>query len=239
MPRRIVAATAAVVLAVLGAVLLIGYVRGADARARDGEQLADVLVVTGDVAAGTSAGDLAGSVSVEQVPRRLVAHGAVSDLAALDGRVTTAALLPGDQVVTGRFADPATLVPEGTVAAPDGMVQVSVTLDAQRAVGGAVTSGDRVGVQLTEQSSANTGITGYSVFRVLHGVLVTRVTAPSNAGDPSAVWTVTLALSPDDASAVVLGTTAQAVWLSLEKAAPGGATATTTQTTTATLGDDK
>ena len=104
MPRRSIAAIAAVLLAVVGAVVIISYVRDADARAQAGEQLVDVLVVDSDVAAGTSVGDLGGSVSVERVPERLLAPGAVADLTELADQVSIAALVPGDQVVSARFA---------------------------------------------------------------------------------------------------------------------------------------
>jgi pilus assembly protein CpaB len=240
MTRRIIAAVAAVLLAVVGAVVLVGYVSDADTRARAGEELVDVLVVGSEVPAGTSADALGGDVSLEQVPERLVAPGAVADAAELAGQVTTSPLLPGEQLVAGRFADPAALAPAGTVLAPDGMVEVSVSLDAQRAVGGVLEAGDKVGVQLTNEDQADGGITAYSVYRVFTGVLVTRVVAPDEGADASAPYTVTLALSPEDASVVVLGTTSQSVWLSLEEASPGTAgTTSVSTTTTATLGDDK
>ena len=238
MTRRIIAATAAVLLAVIGAVVLIDYVGDADTRARAGEELVDVLVVGSEVAAGTAADALAGSVSVQQVPQRLVAPDAVTDLADLAGRVATASLLPGEQLLTGRFADPASLAPAGTVLAPEGMVEISVSIDAQRAVGGVLAAGDKVGIQLTNEESADGGLTAYSVYRVFSGVLVTRVVAPAEGADPSAPYTVTLALSPEDASVVVLGTTSQSVWLSLEEAALTGSGPTAT-TTTVTLGDDQ
>jgi len=239
MTRRIVAAVAAVLLAVLGGVVLINWVGAADTRARAGEELVDVLVVGSEVPAGTSAGDLGGSVSVQQVPERLVAPGVVTDLAALQDQVSTALLLPGEQLVAGRFAKPSDLAPAGTVLAPDGMVEVSVSLDTQRAVGGVLKAGDKVGVQLTNEASAEGGVSAYSVYRVFTDVLVTRVVAPTE-GDPSGLHTVTLALAPQDASVVVLGTTSQAVWLSLEEAGTGpAATTTVSSTTTATLGDDK
>jgi pilus assembly protein CpaB len=240
MPRRLLAATAAVLLAAVGAFVLIGYVNGADARARADEDLVPVLVVDTGVTAGTPTGDVAGSVSVEQVPRRLVVEGALTDLSEMEGMVTNAALLPGEQLLGGRFTDPAALADPGTVAAPEGKVEVSVTVDAQRAVGGAVQAGDKVGVQLTNQESADSGLAAYSVYRVFHDVLVTRVTAPADASDPSASYVVTLALSPADASVVVLGTTSQSVWLTLEEPAvlpaPGSESDTTN---TVTLGGDQ
>jgi len=237
MTRRIIAAVAALLLAAVGAVVLIGVVRDADTRARAGEELVDVLVVDSEIAPGTSVADLGGSVSVEQVPGRLLAPGAVTDLAALQDQVATASLLPGEQLVTGRFAKPADLAPAGTVLAPDGMVEVSVSLDGQRAVGGVLKAGDKVGVQLTEEAAAEGGVSSYSVFAVFNDVLVTRVVAPAE-GDPSGLYTVTLALSPEDAEVVVLGMTSQAIWLSLEKAAMGDA-GQTPSTTTVTLGDDQ
>jgi pilus assembly protein CpaB len=235
MPRRFVAAIAAVLLAVLGAVILIGYVGGADARARSGEQLVPVLVVAKKVAAGTAPDALAGSVTVQDVPRRLAAPGSIRDLSKVAGLVTGTELLPGEQVLSGRFVDPVAVLPAGTVAVPRGMVEVSLSLERERAVGGVLKAGDKVGVQLTNQQSAAAGLNSYSVFRVFHDVLVTRVAAPAGNGatDPSAAYTVTLAVSPADASVVVLGMTAKQVWLSLEKAAPGlpkGASSTITAT---------
>ncbi len=239
MTRRLLAALAALLLAGLGAMVIVQYIAAADVRAQAGEDLVPVLVVGTEIASGVGTELVAGSVSTQQVPRRLLAADAVSDLSQVDGRVTNAVLLPGDQLVSGRFTDPAELVPVGTVAAPPGMVEVSVSLDAQRAAGGVVKAGDRVGVQLTNQSSAETGVTSFEVFRIFPGVLVTRVSAPADTGDPNVPYLVTLALSPADASVVVLGTEAEAVWLSLEEPALHSAGNTGSTATTATLGDDK
>lgn len=240
MPRRSIAAIAAVLLAVLGFVIIISYVRGADTRAQAGEQLVDVLVVDSDVAAGTPVGDLAGSVSVERVPERLLSPGAVADLSELADQVSIAALVPGDQVVSARFAEPAALAPEGTVLAPEGTVEVSMALDAQRAVGGVLRAGDKVGVQLTNQAEAGSGITAYSVFEVFNRVLVTRVAAPTNTDDAAGTYLVTLAVSPENAARILLGATAQSVWLTLEESPVGAAGSVAGDTTlTATLGDDK
>ncbi|SOC50862.1 pilus assembly protein CpaB [Blastococcus aggregatus] len=236
MPRRSIAAIAAVLLAVFGAVVIISYVRGADTRAQAGEQLVDVLVVDSDVAAGTSVGDLGGSVSIQRVPERLLAPGAVADLSELADQVSIAALVPGDQVVSPRFAAPQDLAPEGTVPAPAGTVEVSVSLDAQRAVGGVLKAGDLVGVQLVQQDAP----VGSAGVEPLAGVPVTRVLAPAAADDPNAVFLITLALTPDQAKQFVVGSSAQGVWLSLEKAAPVSASDSRVETTiTAPLGDTK
>jgi pilus assembly protein CpaB len=240
MTRRLIAAAAAVLLAVLGAVVLIDWVRDADARAQADEQLVDVLVIDSEVAAGTRADDLGSSVSVEQVPERLVAPGAVTALSEVTGQIATASLLPGEQLVTGRFAEPAALAPAGTVPAPEGTVEVTVALDAQRAVGGVLEAGDKVGVQLTNETAADGGVTAYSVYEVMDGVLVTRVVAPADDADPAATHLITLALEPQQAQRFVLGTSSQAIWLSLQEASPvSGGVSTVDTSTTVTLGDDQ
>ncbi len=239
MTRRILAALTALLLAGLGAIVLVRYVQTADERARAGEELVPVLVVEAEVTQGTAAEAVAGKVSTVEVPARLAAPGSTDDLSTLAGLVTTSTLLPGEQVQRQRFVDPATLLPAGTVAVPPGHIEVSVALDAQRAAGGVVQGGDRVSVQLTNQDTADTGVSAYSVFRVLPGVLVTRVAAPVDPAVPGSTYLVTLALPPADASDVVLGSTAQAVWLSLERRASATAVGSGATSTTAIPGDDK
>lgn len=236
MSRRIVAALAAVLLAAAGAWVVLTYVGSAESRAQAGEELAPVLVVTTAVPSGTPAADLGDSVQLEQVPQRLVAAGSVSDLSALQGLATTSDLLPGEVLQTGRFGDPTALRADGSLPAPDGLVEVSGTFDTQRAGGGTLVPGDKVGLTLTSEDPAVNGLPSYSTFTVLHDVLVTRVTAPS---DPiTGTWTVTVAVTPQDASTVVIGLTAQAVWLSLESAEGTGSTTSST-TSVAITGDDK
>lgn len=238
MPRRLLAALAAVLIAGLGAFAIVQYVSAADDRAQADEDLVPVLVVEDEIAAGVGTDLVGASVSTRQVPRRLVAPAALGDLSEVRGRVTNAVLVPGDQLTSGRFTDPAELIPAGTVAAPDGTVELSMSLDAQRAAGGVLKAGDRVSVQLTNQQTTESGLTGLSVYRVLPSVLVTRVAAPGENAAPDATHLVTLALPPADASVVVLGTTAEAVWLSLEEPALLSA-GDARSSTTVTLGDDK
>ena len=229
--RRALAVLTALVLATFGAVVLVSYVRGADARAQAGAVLVPVLVVDEEVPAGTPVADLGGSVSTAEVPQRLVARNALEDLAAVDGLSTTAALLPGDQVVADRFGDP-TVQAAGTVAVPEGMQEVSLTLEAQRAVGGALAAGDRVGVYVsTGALQATAAVTDLAV----DGVLITRVAAPGPADALAAggqLVTVTLALTEAQAERVIAGMVTDAVWLALqESAGPADTTLTSTSTT--------
>ncbi|SNS43664.1 pilus assembly protein CpaB [Geodermatophilus pulveris] len=223
MRRRLLAATTALLLTAAGTVVLLAYVRGADARALAGVQTVDVLVVDRPVAEGTPAGELAALVRTEQVPAKAAVPGGVTDLGDLAGQVATADLQPGEQLLAARFAAPEDLTAPGTVAAPDGAAEVSLLLEPQRAVGGRLAAGDTVGVHVSLAD-------GRTTHSVLHGVLVTQVqgapapapdagtadTASSGGAAPTDSLLVTLGLRAEQAEAVVFGMEHGTVWLSLE-----------------------
>ena len=226
MRRRLLAATAALVLALVGTVVLVAYVRGADTRALAGVQTVEVLVVQQPVPAGTAATELTGLVGVEQVPAKAAVQGRVTDLDELAGQVATVDLQPGEQLLAARFAGPDDLQAPGTVAVPAGAQEVSVLLEPQRAVGGRLAAGDTVGVFISLDPP--------STHVVLHRVLVTQVQgapAPAEGSDdvetasagspaPAASLMVTLAVTAEQAEGVVFGAEHGSLWLSLE---PDGA----------------
>ena len=212
----------------VGTVVLLAYVRGADARALAGVRTAEVLVVDQPVPEGTPADSLGEYVRVEQLPAKAVVDDAVTDLAALAGQVATVALQPGEQVLASRFAAPDALAVPGTVAPPPGASEVSVLLEPQRAVGGRLAAGDEIGVyvsmDLENEAGKKIGVT----HATLHGVLVTQVQgAPaqpteaetetvSSGSAPEGSLMVTLAVPARDAELVVFGMEHGTVWLSLE-----------------------
>jgi pilus assembly protein CpaB len=220
--RRLIAALAALVLAATGTVVLLAYVRGADARALAGTRTVDVLVVDRPVPEGTPAEELTELVRTERLPAKAAVPGVVTDLEELAGRVATVDLQPGEQLLAARFAAPEDLSVPGTVPAPEGAAEVSLLLEPQRAVGGRLAAGDTVGVHVS--------LPDPSTHVLLHRVLVTQVqgapvavadgegtdTASSGGAAPSASLMVTLGLRPEAAEAVVFGMEHGTVWLSLE-----------------------
>jgi pilus assembly protein CpaB len=228
--RRLLAALAALVLAATGAVVLLAYVRGADARALAGVQTVDVLVVDRPVAEGTPGEALAELVRTERLPAKAAVPGAVTDLGELAGRVATVDLQPGEQLLAARFAVPEDLGVPGTVPAPEGAAEVSLLLEPQRAVGGRLEAGDTVGVVVSIGEGKETGDTG----SVIHKVLVTEVqgapvpgtedsaesdeteTASSGSAVPQQSLMITLAVTAAQAEAVVYGMEQGSVWLTLE-----------------------
>ena len=231
--RRIVAALAALLLLVVGTVVLLAYVNGADARALAGVRTVGVLVADQPIPAGTAGDQLASLVRTEAVPAKTAVAGRVTDLASLAGRVATVEILPGEQLLAARFGRPDDLQAPGTVAVPAGLQEVSVLLEPQRAVGGRLAAGDTVGVVVSQTDA--TGVP--ATHAVLHKVLVTQVqgapapvdpaaekedpaTASSGTAVPSASLMVTLAVTAAQAEAVVFGVEHGSLWLSLE---PDGA----------------
>ncbi len=143
MKRRVIGLFVAVVMALVGTVLVASFVRSAEARALAGEELVDVLVVTDDVPAGATVDEVRSRVAVERVPAKVRAVDALSDLDPVGGLVTEIALRPGEQLSASRFVAP-DLLTRASVAVPAGMVEVTVSLSPERAVGGALLPGDIV-----------------------------------------------------------------------------------------------
>lgn len=142
--RRIIGIVAAMLLAVIGTIALVGYVQSAKDKAVAQEALVDVYVVDKLVPKGAEANTIKSSVSIEHIPSRLKQAGAVTDLAAVGDNVAATDLQPGDQLLVAR------LVPKDKVSEQvTDKVQVSARLAAERAVGGALQKGDLVGVYLS------------------------------------------------------------------------------------------
>lgn len=147
MSRKIIGIVVAFVLAVVGTISLVAYVASAENRALAGEELVQVYVVTSTVPAGTPAEDLDQFVTVEEIPAKVRATGAVESLPALAGRVTAVDLVPGEQLVDTRLVERAAFTDrEAGVTVPDDMVEVTIKLDPQRAVGGLLEPGQTVAV---------------------------------------------------------------------------------------------
>jgi pilus assembly protein CpaB len=199
MPRKIIGVVASIVLAALGTLILVAFVRGAETRALAGEQTVDVLVVTEAIDRNTPASEIADSVATEQIPAKVRADGVVDDLADLEDRVTSVALVPGEQVVASRFVTTAQLVQASRVEVPEGLQEVTISLEPQRAVGGQISPGDTVGL-VTSLRPENADLPDTTKM-IFHKILVTNVQIeqlPSqpDEDDPDATNTDTPNLAP-------------------------------------------
>jgi pilus assembly protein CpaB len=229
--RRIIAASVAIVVAVVSGVLLLSYVNSADQRAMAGMRTEKVLVITTAVPKGTDGDQLSDHVALRTLPAKTVVPGALTSTSGLGGKVAITDLEPGEQVLASRFADPAAQQAAGVVHIPKGFSEVSVQLDAQRAAGNNLAAGDHVGVIISLGDSVDNGRTHLA----MHQVLVTRVqgvTAQEAASEakaqtdqkdgtaaqpaPQAGLMVTLAVSAEDVEEVVFAGEYGHIWLSLE-----------------------
>src|SRR3954453_20352896 len=102
--RRVVGIITAMVLAIIGTVALVGYVKSAKDDAVADETLVDVYVVNTLVPKGAEPNTIKSSVSLEQVPGRLKQSGAITDLDEIGDNVAAIDLQPGDQLLAARLA---------------------------------------------------------------------------------------------------------------------------------------
>jgi pilus assembly protein CpaB len=237
MKRKIIGVLAALLLAGVGTSALVLYVESAKEEAVAAEALVDVYVVSETIPKGTPVGEIAASVEVTEVPAKVLADDAVTDLDDLDENLTAAVdLEAGEQLLSSRLVAANQL---GRASVPAGLQELTVALDPTRAVGGSLNVGDTVGVVLSfepfdlpgteDQSPSTTHLT-------FHKVLVTAVQfaegdgqSTTASGDEDADDTeaepaptnqvlVTLALSSPQVEQVVFGAEFGHIWLTAENA---------------------
>lgn len=147
MSRKIVGIVVAIVLAAVGTVALVSYVRTAEERAQAGEELVEVYVVRETIPAGTDASLVEEYIDIESVPAKVQAADSVQSLQGLEGRVAAVDLVAGEQLVNARFVEPADVsARQAGVIIPPGKVELTVELEQQRVIGGLLKPGDTVGV---------------------------------------------------------------------------------------------
>lgn len=230
MKTRLLGGIVALVLAVVGTLLLVSYVQGSEARAQADLQPIDVLVVEKQIPQGSTLDQIKSAVKLSSLPAASVPNGALKSLDGLEGKVTSAELVPGEPLLGVRLVDPTSLSAPGSVPVPAGMQEISVQLDAQRVVGGRVSAGDTVGI-LALFADGDAG--AQSVKQIFHKVLVTsiqRATAPSSSGTaqtaseqantqlPTGQLLVTFARSDADAAKIAFAAEFGKVWLTKEPA---------------------
>ncbi|MCB5292792.1 Flp pilus assembly protein CpaB [Arthrobacter sp. SO3] len=235
MKSRLLAGIAAVVLAIIGALLVVSYASGADERAVKDLEPVDVLMVAQTVPAGTPVESLLPFLTAQKLPGTAVAKSALHSLDGVSGKVTAVELLPGEQLVAERLTAPESLQSSGSVQVPEGLQEISFQLDPQRVVGGRLVAGDHIGIFI---SLKNGGIEAKpdkeTTQLTLHKVLVTAVQRAATANPspqptasgsgvpvedtslPTGSLLLTVAVNDVDATRIVYGTEFGSLWLSKE-----------------------
>jgi len=145
--KKVVGVAAAVVMAIIGTIVLVAFVQGAEDRALEGEALVPVLVASQQIPAGTPVADITELVESEEIPEKIAPAGVVSDLVQVTGQVTAVDILAGETLLAGRFVEPDNFsARRGAVEVPEGLLEVTIAMSQEQFVGGVPTPGDTVAV---------------------------------------------------------------------------------------------
>lgn len=241
MNRRVIAVLVAVLLAVVGAALVINYVRGADERAVAGATPVPVYVAQEAVPVGTALKD---ALRTELIAKTTVATGALPTGALQEIGPDNNALLALSDVPAGQFlmADRFGATPTGekAIEVPPGMVAMSVELSDPARVGEFVTPGSQIVIYAThkikltgtgEEAEAFNELDVNGTTVLLPDVKVIAMgndplSAPAPTGDESKEeaasttprFLVTVAVDPEDAPRLAHGITEYTLYAGLRGA---------------------
>ncbi len=106
--RRAIAFVIAVILAIVAAVAAYSYLQGVENRAAEQADAVIGYIATQRIEPGTLADTAIQLEAIEEreIPRDLLAEGAITDVSQITGRTVQEVILPGDQIVSDRFAAP-------------------------------------------------------------------------------------------------------------------------------------
>ena len=231
--RKVVAALAALVLAIISTGVLIKYVQGAEDRALAGEELVEVLVAKENIPAGSSANDLASLVAAQRVPAKVRATDSVGSFTEIAGLVAAIDIVAGEQLLSSRFVNPVSFqgARSASAAVPLNANEVTFKLTPERALGGQLRPGDKVTV--VASFAAINDLPEISHV-LLNSVTVVRVQFPEDANTstkekngvavaPTQELFVTLAVDQPWLERAVFASEFGSVWLSYEPKAANAA----------------
>jgi pilus assembly protein CpaB len=147
MDRRKGLLIAAAVIAVLGTLLVVAYVRTANSRAADQYQAVPVLKVVSQISQGETVAQAqaAGAIVSGNVARSSLLTGALTDLSSINNQVALTTLYPGEQIVAAKFGSPQSST---GLNMPAGMIAISVSLTDPTRVASFVNPGNAVAIFL-------------------------------------------------------------------------------------------
>jgi len=227
---RMLAGTAAVALALVGALLIIVYANGADTRAMATTNPKKVLVVQKAIPAGTPVNDMTASLVIEDVPAAGVATTALTSLDGKGGTVAAVDLVPGEQLLAERLVAPTDAKSSSAAKVPPGMQEVTFELEPKKVVGGRLEAGDHVGIGFSFVNGADKSKPGDATTQLtLRKVLVTAVqrapqatakptdgTNPQDTTLPQGSFMVTVAVNDIDATKIIYSSNNGDLWLTKE-----------------------
>jgi len=146
MERRKFLVVIAAIVAALGIVLVLLYVRGADHRAQNQFATVKVLTATSQINPGETIDQAStgGKLALTAVTRNQLLDGYQTGTAALAGQVALTTIYPGEQIIASKFGTTPASV--SALPIPDGKVAISVNLTDPARVAGFVNPGSYVAI---------------------------------------------------------------------------------------------
>jgi Flp pilus assembly protein CpaB len=139
----------ALVLATLATAGVFLYSRGVKEDARQGGDLATIVVSKVDISANTDLNDLIRDemFTTRDVPKDALIDDPITQVSQLRNRRNSVYIFAGEQIPVARVQGGE--VPGGLLSIPEGHQAMTVALDAPRAIAGALAGGDKVAIYAT------------------------------------------------------------------------------------------
>jgi pilus assembly protein CpaB len=213
MGRRTVLLVAAVLVAALGAGLVVLYVRGVNQRVTAREAPVQILIAKKVIPAGTTGATASaeGDLEFTKIASAAVAEGALRTIDPVANLVANAPIYPGEQILSKKFGKPGasnllTIPTPGTMA-------LSVSLPGPARVNGFIVPGSQVAVFLTAGGSSRLILDRVTVIAVGTRTLVPSSGQTSSTDQPSDV--VTFGVTAKEAQTLIYAQTAGSIYLTL------------------------
>jgi pilus assembly protein CpaB len=147
-------------------------------------------------------------ISLEEWPKDKVPRGALANLEEIEGRRPRTAIIEGEPLLEGKLLAPGQ-VADPISAIPKGMRLKTISVDAEKSVGGLLRPGDRVDVQLFVKKDQRINIETAKSKIILQNIRVFAVDqtvqrSPDGADERTIAKTVSLMLTPEQASKLTL-----------------------------------
>jgi Flp pilus assembly protein CpaB len=204
-------AVVTILFAVAAAVGVFLFMQNVREDAKTPTDTVGVVVSTQDIPAASEMDPLieAEVFTTKEIPVDDVVQGAITDVYQLRGQRTAYPILAGEQIVAARLAGELQAA-GGQLGIPPGYQAASVTLEGQRVVAGALQQGDHVEIWGTFKGRDAAGDTTRVVIPDAEVLAVYGGTETGAEGR-----TVTLAVTPPDASLLIWSQEQGRVWLTL------------------------
>lgn len=203
MKSRLVTLVVAILTGAVAVASVYLYVQRVEDDSARGLSPQTVLVAGRSFDAGTTGAEIQGTLIEETIPSRYAAPGALSDRSFLNDRVLAGDLAAGDQLMESHFAGSASTAfarqfPAGTEA-------LSLPVEHVRGVAGHVADGDLLNAFSTRDEGTSL---------IAESVEVIEVQAPASE-DFEAPATMVLAVTPEDALALIDAQEQAGLWFTL------------------------